>query len=111
MAEYCAASATAASPTTRVTASVTIANVLKEKAALETMADNALLTVITLGFLVAPEAAKVPAPLVRHASRGSVTNPFMVTAAFTIFAAIETMFIQMRARRPPRSVDTLCVAT
>jgi hypothetical protein len=26
---------------------------------------------------------------------GGVTNPFMVTGAFTIFAAIEAMFIQI----------------
>lgn len=58
MAEYCAANAAAASPTTRVAANVTIANVLKENLAPETMTDNALLTVTTLGFLFHPTAGK-----------------------------------------------------
>jgi hypothetical protein len=43
------------------------------------------------------EAAKGSRLTFGHASAGSVTNPFMVTAAFTIFFGVEFLFIRILA--------------
>jgi hypothetical protein len=58
MAEYWAAKAATASPATSVAANITIANGLKENLVPETMTDNALPTVTTLGFLLQLTAGK-----------------------------------------------------
>jgi hypothetical protein len=66
--------------------------VLMENADLETKPDNALRTDTSLEFHC-PGGGKGSCLTSCQTTVASVTNPFMVTAAFTIFFGLEPLFI------------------
>jgi hypothetical protein len=67
---------------------------------LNPMSDDASRTGSSFGISLHMEGAAKARPRLRASYRRSVTNPFMVTAAFINSPEMEAIFIQMRPVRP-----------